>query len=149
MGIFFKKMVINILISVAILSYPVVSRAFCFKDAGRMYEVSPMLLEAIAYVESNNDPLARGRNSNGTRDYGLMQVNSFWAKTFGNSWNLVRNNPCYNVIAGAWILRGCVDRYGKRWDAVECYHAGRSGKEIGKRYVKKVQRVMAKLREKG
>lgn len=140
------KKAISVLLTVLFLSFPVVSRGFCFREAGEAYDVSSDLLEAISLVESNNDPLAHGRNSNGTEDYGLMQVNSSWARAFGGRWSLVKKDPCYNVMAGAWILRSCIDRYGEDWKAVECYHTGKTGGTAGKRYVSKVVRALVEPR---
>jgi len=137
-----KRRLTAYLLTAAVLGLPTVSQGFCFRDAGLTYDVSPALLRAIARVESDNDPAAHGRNPNGTEDYGLMQVNSSWARTFGSSWNMVIENPCYNVMAGAWILRRCIDRYGEDWKAVECYHTGKTGLKIGKRYVSKVRKAM-------
>lgn len=53
---------------------------FNFKGLGSKYDIPPNLLKAIAKVESGLNPSAVSKpNSNGTRDYGLMQINS---KTF-------------------------------------------------------------------
>ncbi|PIV87852.1 MAG: hypothetical protein COW48_09240 [Hydrogenophilales bacterium CG17_big_fil_post_rev_8_21_14_2_50_63_12] len=47
----------------------------CWKEAGTRYGVSPQLLYAIARTESGLNPQAIGRNRNGSRDIGLMQIN--------------------------------------------------------------------------
>ncbi|EAU4137181.1 pilus assembly protein, partial [Salmonella enterica] len=53
------------------------SAGMCFSTAGKMYQIDPLLLEAIARHESGLNPRAMNlRNRNGTVDYGLMQVNS-------------------------------------------------------------------------
>ncbi len=56
---------------------------FCFQEAGEAYGVSPFLLEAIMVVESQGDAGAINRNSDGSYDFGLMQINSCWAKPWG------------------------------------------------------------------
>ncbi len=100
------------------------AEAFCFDSAGLYYGVSPMLLRAIARVESSMDPDAKRLNSNGTYDVGLMQVNSSWRTLLGEGfWELAVSSPCGNVYAGAYILRLCIDRYGYSWEAVGCYHS--------------------------
>jgi len=106
------------------------SRAFepapCFREAGQRYGVSPLLLGAIAEVESDLDPRALHVNPNGTVDIGLMQINSWWLpilKHYGidprDLWD-----PCLNIHVGAWILAGNVRQYGYGWQAVGAYHAG-------------------------
>jgi soluble lytic murein transglycosylase-like protein len=55
---------------------PVTVLGFCFEDAGNKYGINPILLESIARVESNLNPKAINKNTNGTSDIGLMQINS-------------------------------------------------------------------------
>ena len=45
------------------------------------YRVNGALLHAIARTESGLNPHAIGRNPNGSRDIGLMQINSAWFST--------------------------------------------------------------------
>jgi len=102
---------------------PLSAPSMCFEEAGRGYGISPALLYAIAKVESNLNPGAVNRNTNGSYDYGLMQINSGWYATLGRDrWDRL-SDACYNVHVGAWILRQCIDRYGYTWDAVGCYNA--------------------------
>ena len=55
-----------------------------FEEIGKREAVEPDLLRAIARHESGFNPSAISpKNSNGTRDYGLMQINEATAKTFG------------------------------------------------------------------
>ena len=122
------------------------AQAFCFLEAGLRYEVSPRLLEAIARVESNMDPGAVNRNRNGSYDYGLMQINSRWKAALGERWEYL-SDACYNVMVGAWILRGCIDRYGYSWDAVACYHTGRPLTGLKGRRKQRAIRYIARIRE--
>lgn len=46
-----------------------------------MYGISPRLLWSISKGESNFNPLAVNHNTNGSYDFGLMQINSSWAPT--------------------------------------------------------------------
>ncbi len=116
--------------------------SFCFEDAERAYGVSQQLLRGIARVESNMYPAAVNKNSNGSADYGLMQVNSFWFKPLGTTAGELLKNPCYNVMAGAWILKGCLDRHGETWEAVGCYNATSRHKRVN--YSWKVYRELLK-----
>ena len=52
------------------------AQANCWQLAASRYHVDPLLLYAIAKVESGLNPTARNVNSDGSRDIGLMQINS-------------------------------------------------------------------------
>jgi hypothetical protein len=56
----------------------------CWDDAAQRYQVSSALLYAIARTESGLNPQAVGRNGNGSRDIGLMQINSAWLPTLAS-----------------------------------------------------------------
>jgi len=43
-----------------------------FDIAGQMYGINPLLLKAIARIESNFNPTAVHWNVNGSYDYGIM-----------------------------------------------------------------------------
>jgi len=81
------------LLMISLVCLPIQAKAFCFEEAGSQYGISPQLLWSIAKTESNFNPRAINRNSNGTYDYGLMQINSSWAKRLGKTWRAV---GCYN-----------------------------------------------------
>jgi soluble lytic murein transglycosylase-like protein len=111
------------------------SFGFCFEEAGELYGISPLLLRAIAEVESGFNPYAINWNLN-SYDYGLMQINSSWASVIGLSKWLMLGDPCFNVKTGAWILRQCILRYGYSWEAIGCYNAGSPRKRLD--YIDKV-----------
>lgn len=122
-----RSLLIKQLIALAVALITVFSprdvEAFCFDEAGRLFAISPKLLEAIARHESRLDPTAINRNTNGTYDYGLMQINSSWKDDLGERvWKSI-SNPCQNVKVGAWILAGCIKEHGYNWTAVGCYNA--------------------------
>jgi len=52
-----------------------VSTRDLFDDIGKRYEVEPPLLRAIQLVENPKGLRIATLNENGTRDYGLMQIN--------------------------------------------------------------------------
>ena len=131
-----------ITITALLLLVPCQAFSFCFDEAGRAYGISPLLLRGIARVESNMNPAAVNRNSNGSIDLGLMQVNSFWLKTLGTTSHELTSDPCYNVMAGAWILKGCIDRHGQTWEAVGCYNATSRTKRVN--YSWKIYRELLK-----
>lgn len=117
---------------------PGLAFAFCFEEAGSRYTLSPELLESIATIESGMNPAARNQNRNGSTDFGLMQINSYWIKAANLDRDRLLNDACYNTQAGARVLRGCIDRYGYTWEAVGCYNATSTDKR--KNYAWKVYR---------
>ena len=112
----------------------------CFFDAGERYKIDPFLLIAIAKVESNFNPKAINTNKNGTKDYGLMQINSYWIERYKipKEWLF---EPCYNIHFGAMVLRKCMDSYSNNLPlAVDCYNKGQNAK-IYSDYVLKVFKI--------
>jgi len=115
----------------------------CFQDAGTYYRVSPTLLWGIAKVESGFNPFAFNRNTNGTYDIGIMQINSSHItrlKKMGLEDERLLWDPCYNIYVGAWILSHCIKAHGYTWEAVGCYNATTSWKRA--RYSQKVYKVL-------
>ena len=97
----------------------------CWEQAAERYGVSPDLLYAIARTESGLDPRAVGHNRNGSRDIGLMQINSAWLPRLSTH-GIVETDlfdPCTSIHVGAWILAGNVRRLGYTWEAVGAYNA--------------------------
>lgn len=116
--------------------------AFCFEEAGNRYGISPHLLYAISKGESSFNPQAINRNTNGTYDYGLMQINSSWEPTLrklGIPWDNLAE-PCTNVMVGAWVLSQCIRDYGYTWSAVGCYNSRTPSKRD--RYAARVARIV-------
>jgi len=130
------------IIALFVFLIPSQALSFCFDEAGRNYGVSPALLRGIARVESGMRPDAVNYNSNGSADFGLMQVNSFWLKALKTTSRELLENGCFNVMAGAWILRDCLDRHGETWNAVGCYNASSHDKRVN--YSWKVYRELLK-----
>ena len=106
------------------LPFGVQAQGYCFEQAGIRYGVSPMLLRVIAQKESGMNPRATNANRNGTRDIGLMQINSRWPM-------LARHGvaesdlfePCTNTHVAAWILASNFRQFGLRWEAIGAYNA--------------------------
>ena len=79
-----------------------------FEEAGEYYRIDPKILYSIAKIESKLNPNAINRNTNGTVDIGIMQINSVHMKEL-NKRGFRREhlfNPKINIFAGAWILFG-------------------------------------------
>jgi len=119
-----------------LLTLPSTARAYCFEEAGRQYGISPAILWTIAKEESNLNQAAVNLNKNGTYDFGLMQINSWWANILGpDTWSAL-GEPCYNVKVGAWILSRCIQEHGHTWEAIGCYHS--RGERRKKKYAWKI-----------
>lgn len=115
----------------------------CFRQAGHLYKVHPNILWAIAKVESNFNPFALNKNTNGTYDVGIMQINSSWLPTLrkhGLKSDSDLWNPCYNIHVGAWVLSNCIQKFGYTWEAIGCYNAVSSTKRVS--YARKVYKIL-------
>ncbi len=112
------------------LSFACISSAVardCWVQAGEQYGIDPLLLLAIAKVESSMNPRAVNRNRNGTCDIGLMQINSMHLPRLikvGVTRKRLIDEPCTSVNTGASILAGFIDQFGYTWNAVGAYNAG-------------------------
>ncbi len=117
----------------------------CYAAAGEYYSVDPTLLQAIARVESLEDPSHVNENKNGTRDVGVMQINEWWfprLEAYGGEKRL-RDEPCFNIFVGAWILAQEFERGGVTWEAVGAYNAKSLDK--ARVYAGRVQKAYARL----
>ncbi len=111
------------------------------QSAGREFQIDPVFLAAVTFVESSFRPDAA--SNKGAR--GLMQVKSIVLNVFGvtNPWD-----PHDNVMAGAAYLRHCFERYGKQPNStylvLAAYNIGPgspeklNNSEAAERFVKKV-----------
>jgi lysozyme-related protein Hpa2 len=104
----------------------VVGNQPCWDQAGAYHNVDPWLLYAIASVESHFNPVAYNRNSNGTLDFGMMQVNSSHfpeLKKYGIPFEILANR-CGSAYVGAWILSRAFKQCGRNWSAIGAYNSG-------------------------
>ena len=120
----------------------------CWDEAAERYQVNSALLYAIARTESGLNPLAVGRNRNGSRDIGLMQINSAWLPTLAEYGISERDlfRPCTSIHVGAWLLARNFQRLGYTWEAVGAYNAASPGLRLV--YVDKVQRNLTHVTSK-
>lgn len=130
----------------------------CFSEASREYGVPELLLRATAQVESSNNPRAIGKNPGGTRDLGLMQINSSHLDRL-SKWNITEkellNDPCLNLKVGAWVMSENIRRHGYNWTAVGAYNVGcakLAKNECERRrniYAGKIYRAMGQIEKNG
>ena len=124
--------------------------AGCWLDVADRYSIEPELLYAIAKVESKLDPHAVNHNRNGSRDVGLMQINSIHMpqlRARGITEQRLLNEPCLAIDVGASILAQFISKHGYNWTAVGAYNAGSlPGREhLRIRYARKVYRYYQEL----
>lgn len=119
----------------------------CFKEAARKHNIPVQWLYAISFTESSFNPKSSNRNANGTRDYGLMQINSIWkkeAKRMGYSWHKIKTNPCTNIMFGSHILKSNIRRTKNMQYAIGAYNVGfaktKKAKRLRLRYFNKVKK---------
>jgi soluble lytic murein transglycosylase-like protein len=110
----------------------------CFQKAGGQYHIDPLLLHAIAQVESGHRSEVVHVNGDGSKDYGIMQVNEI--NLTAEQRTRMVSDPCFGVEKGAEVLAGMISRYGYNWAAVGGYNAGVSGMRgtARARYAKKI-----------
>lgn len=84
------------------------------------------------------NPTRVGRNSNGTRDIGLMQINSTWLPKLAQYGVSEANlfDACTNAYVGTWILAQNIAKLGNSWEAVGAYNAVTPSKRAA--YVRRV-----------
>ncbi|MDR5791740.1 lytic transglycosylase domain-containing protein [Caballeronia sp. LP003] len=116
------------------------ARADCIDTAAAFHHVNASLVRAIAVQESGMNASAVGKNSNGSRDLGLMQINSAWLPKLAQYGITEASlfNGCVNAYVGTWILAQNIARLGPSWEAVGAYNAASRGKRAA--YVQKVYR---------
>lgn len=85
--------------------------AACMILSSNAYSVPLEALEAIHTVEGGQVGTI-AKNSNGSIDMGVMQINSLWLPVLEEKWNLPQgiiqdklvNDACINVSVASWIL---------------------------------------------
>lgn len=113
----------------------------CFENVHKIANIEKEVLISIAKIESNFNNAAKNTNFNGSIDYGIMQINSFWLKHFqkkGYTKSFILS-PCGNIYAAAYILNYCFAKKKNFSLAIECYNKGEKIKETGS-YFKKFKK---------
>lgn len=94
-----------------------------FKKYSKAYDVPFLLLKAIAIAENAAMREKHIRlNANGTKDYGVMQINTVKAKEF-NIEEKYLLHPEINIHVGAIILSNLIHKYGYNWNSIGKYHS--------------------------
>ncbi len=97
-----------------------------FARAGADFGIEPSLLARIATIESSMNPNAIGKNTNGTVDIGLMQINSMHLKSLAKVGVTAQSlkDPEVNIYVAALLLSSHIKRRGYNLQAIGCYHSG-------------------------
>lgn len=99
----------------------------CMVQAAIDYSLPLRGLIAVWLTEGGRTG-TESRNTNGTTDYGPMQINTVWVNRlqslFGVTRQMLTNDFCWSVRAGAYILRYEINLAGGSfWDGVGHYHS--------------------------
>jgi len=97
----------------------------CVNLAAQYHKVSPWILAAILRHESNLRPGVVRKNTDGSVDVGIAQVNSVHFSEIGQYGIAPKDllNPCVNTFVAAWHLSRQFSRYGQTWYAIGAYHS--------------------------
>ncbi len=97
----------------------------CVNTAAMEFHIPAKLI--IAVLETERGRVGQiSKNKNGTYDIGPMQVNSTWIPTlnkFGITEADLKNIPCVNLKAGAWILSKAIVHENNLLQGVGDYHS--------------------------
>ncbi len=108
----------------------------CFIREADRNGLDPYVLLAVMKTE-NGRPGEVALNSNGTRDLGMMSVNTVWvpelAKRLGVAESTLTyrlaSDGCANIAAGAWILKQRIAEAGSLWEGVARFHSSNPVKQ--------------------
>jgi soluble lytic murein transglycosylase-like protein len=106
----------------------------CINQAAVTYLVPAQVIISVLDVENGTVGMA-SPNSNGTYDYGPMQINSIWIPKiapYGYTKQQIQFDPCVNVMVGTWILSNKItetvaEARGGFWRGVAGYHSRTPG----------------------
>ena len=99
----------------------------CVYIVSQRYSIPEPVIYAILKVEGGK--IGKGhKNTNGTVDWGPMQINDNWIKVIHRRYHyvtkkLIINDPCTNVDVGSWILYNLWTKDKSLWTAIGHYHS--------------------------
>ncbi|HBC1012729.1 TPA: lytic transglycosylase domain-containing protein [Escherichia coli] len=113
--------------------HPVTPLMVCLLSASQANHIEPELLVSVISVEGGYSGLA-SKNKNGTEDLGIMQINtgawlklvsdSFFSGDRSKAYIKLRDDGCFNMYVGAWILGAAIRTEGGNvWEGVGRYHS--------------------------
>ena len=116
-----------------------------FEKYGNAYSIPPQLLWGVAKHESGLDPYAVNKNTNGTYDLGLMQINSIHLPMLRKKGIEAKAlfNPETNIAVGAYILSDCFNRFGHNWKGLTCYNGRIEGNDYALKVMSKIKQELS------
>lgn len=107
------------------------AHADCLDDAAKAYRIDPLLIKAIRWVESRDNPNAVGPQlRDGNVALGSMQINTILLPEL-KAYGVKREHlfdECTSLKIGAWALAKCMAKFGPTGKAVGCYNTGAASK---------------------
>ena len=101
----------------------------CINLAAVTYFIPAQVIITVLETEGGEPGMATP-NTNGSFDYGPMQINSLWLPKllkYGYTQTQIQDDPCINVVAGTWILSLKVleNAHNREdyWKGVASYHS--------------------------
>jgi soluble lytic murein transglycosylase-like protein len=103
----------------------------CMAGVAAFYHLPPRVLPSIQAVEGGQPGLVHV-NQDGSRDLGVMQVNTQWVQPLAAQTRMapavvqqdLLDNPCFNIAVAGAIMRLCLDEAGgDLLRAVGYYHS--------------------------
>lgn len=94
-----------------------------FKIVADKLNIPYIILKAVTLTENGSfESNIKMKNSNGTHDYGLTQINTIWLKKYGLSEKEILK-PMYNIFVSGVILKDLINRHGASLDTIGRYHS--------------------------
>lgn len=140
-----RNAIASMIVGAALALGSAAAHADCLDDAADYWGIPRTLSRAIAMHESGMRADAVGRNTNGSRDIGLMQINSSWLPRLAR-YGIKESdlfNACTNGYVGNWILADNIARLGFNWDAVGAYNAASPDKRAA--YARKIYKSLMSI----
>ncbi len=111
------------------LVMPLTSFQTCVLQAEQKYHVPACILLAIHQIESGGSRRAEivHSNLNGTKDYGVTQINDVWVRYFNRKFGItateITHDVCLAIHASAYVVRYEINVAGDFWTGVGRYHS--------------------------
>lgn len=94
-----------------------------FKAVAEKLNIPYIILKAVTLTENSSfKSNIKMKNTNGTHDYGLTQINTIWLKKYGLSEGEILK-PMYNIFVSGVILKDLINRHGASLDTIGRYHS--------------------------
>lgn len=125
--------------------------ATCILLAANTHNIPPTALYGI-YLAEGGQAGMQNKNTNGTYDLGVMQINTVWLNDLANKYKATKRevatklvyDACFNVDTAAWILKNHMKNESNMFTAIGNYHS-----KTPEHNLKYKRRVYQKLKKQG